>query len=91
MPTSSPARTTGCGAFKDMSAARSLDEWSELGVTRADGDPLPSASTMPASLVRGQHRYFLVYRNYEALLAYNCSNSYAISVGLLADTIEIKP
>ena len=41
-------------------------------------------------LVRGQARYFLVFRNYEAILAYNCSNSYGISVGLLADQIDKK-
>jgi membrane-bound lytic murein transglycosylase B len=85
-----PNRMTGCGAVKDLTVQRTLDEWTELGVTRPDGDPLPASATMKASLVRGQHRYFLVYRNYEALLAYNCSNSYAISVGLLADTIETR-
>ena len=37
--------------------------------------------------MRGQTRYFLVYRNYEAILDYNCSNAYAVSVGLLADKI----
>ena len=40
-----------------------------------------------ASLVKGQTRFFLVYRNYRAILDYNCSNSYAIAVGLLADQI----
>jgi membrane-bound lytic murein transglycosylase B len=53
------------------------------------GAKLPAAS-IDASLVRGQHRNFLVYRNYEALLSYNCSNSYAATVGLLADTIPAK-
>jgi membrane-bound lytic murein transglycosylase B len=53
---------------------------------------LPNGRALPggtdaASLVRGQSRYFLVYRNFEALLAYNCSSAYAVSVGMLADTI----
>ena len=39
--------------------------------------------------MRGEKRHFLVYRNYEALLAYNCSHSYAITVGLLADKIAL--
>jgi membrane-bound lytic murein transglycosylase B len=43
---------------------------------------------MTASLVRGQHRNFLVYQNYQAILDYNCSNSYAVSVGLLSDKIK---
>jgi membrane-bound lytic murein transglycosylase B len=29
-----------------------------------------------------------VYRNYEAILAYNCSHHYAISVAMLADAIR---
>jgi membrane-bound lytic murein transglycosylase B len=28
-----------------------------------------------------------VYRSYEAIVDYNCSNSYAVSVGVLADRI----
>jgi len=85
-----PLRTAGCGGMKDLTVPRTLDEWSELGVTRTDGDPLPASATMKASLVRGQYRTFLVYKNYETLLAYNCSNSYAIAVVLLADTIAVK-
>ncbi|MYE00220.1 MAG: lytic murein transglycosylase, partial [Alphaproteobacteria bacterium] len=30
---------------------------------------------------------FLIYRNYESLLRYNCSNLYALTVGLLSDAI----
>jgi membrane-bound lytic murein transglycosylase B len=33
-------------------------------------------------------RYFLVYPNYEALLAYNCATSYAISIGMLSDRLK---
>jgi membrane-bound lytic murein transglycosylase B len=43
---------------------------------------------MEASLVRGETRHFLVYGNYEALLAYNCAHAYALSVGLLADRLH---
>jgi membrane-bound lytic murein transglycosylase B len=69
-----------------MTAARPLAAWRDLGVTLANGSPLPRAA-LAASLVRGQRRAFLVYRNYEAILDYNCSNAYAVSVGLLADKI----
>ena len=40
-----------------------------------------------AALVSGDTRAFLVYHNYDALLDYNCSHAYAISVALLADRI----
>ena len=79
-------RTSGCRAIREMTQAEPLSTWKKLGVTLADGKPLPVAN-VEASLVRGDKRYFLVYRNYQALLAYNCSHSYAVTVGLLADKI----
>jgi membrane-bound lytic murein transglycosylase B len=81
-----PMRSGGCRAVRDMTAARPLGAWQELGVRLTSGQPLP-VSTLDASLVRGSRRFFLVYRNYEALIDYNCSNSYALSAGLLADRI----
>jgi membrane-bound lytic murein transglycosylase B len=81
-----PMRTKGCRAVKELTVSRPVSEWARLGVTLANGVKLPGSQT-PAALVRGQSRYFLVYHNYEAILAYNCSNSYAVSVGLLADQI----
>jgi membrane-bound lytic murein transglycosylase B len=81
-----PMRTAGCRAVREMTVSRPLAEWAKLGVTLPGGAALPSAA-ISASLVRGQSRHFLVYRNYEALLAYNCSHSYAVTVGMLADRI----
>ena len=81
-----PMRQRGCRAVQQMTVARPLEEWNRLGVRLADGKPLPRAD-MTASLVRGERRHFLVYGNYLAILDYNCSNSYAVSVGLLADRI----
>lgn len=82
-------RSGGCRATRELTTARSLDTWREFGVTLPNGNPLPRAD-MSASLVRGQKRHFLVYRNYEAILGYNCSNSYAVSVGLLSDRIAAQ-
>jgi membrane-bound lytic murein transglycosylase B len=79
-----PMRTEGCRAIRLMTESRPLAEWRRLGVTLAGGASLPVAD-MDASLVRGDRRYFLAYRNYFALLDYNCSHSYALAVGLLAD------
>jgi len=79
-------RTGSCRAVREMTVARPLSAWKKLGVTLADGRPLPAAD-LSASLVRGEKRNFLVYGNYQALLAYNCSHSYAITVGLMADRI----
>ena len=79
-----PMRTDTCRAIREMTEARPLAEWQKLGVRLPGGRALPEAG-MDASLVRGQARHFLVYRNFAALLDYNCSNSYAVTVGLLAD------
>ena len=81
-----PMRTSGCRARREMTVARPLAEWKKLGVQLASGAPLPVAK-IDASLVRGRRRHFLVYDNYDALLDYNCSNSYAVAVGVLADRI----
>ena len=84
-----PMRSSGCRAVRAMTAPRPLNDWEKLGARLPSGAPLP-ASTLPASLVRGKARNFLVYRNYDAILDYNCSNSYAVSVGLLSDSIAAK-
>ena len=72
-----------------MTEARPLKDWTDLGVTDLDDSPLPTAD-ITASLVRGPVRHFLVFKNYDALLEYNCSNSYAVGIGLMADRVVAK-
>jgi membrane-bound lytic murein transglycosylase B len=83
-------RDGACEATRDMTIALAVDRWHALGVRLPDGRALP-ADTPIAALVAGAHRQFLVHRNYDALVDYNCSHSYAISVGLLADRIAASP
>jgi membrane-bound lytic murein transglycosylase B len=82
-----PMRANGCRAVREMTQARPLSRWASLGVVLPTGQPLPKAD-MEASLVRGVNQHFLVYRNYHALLDYNCSNAYAVSAGMLADRVR---
>jgi membrane-bound lytic murein transglycosylase B len=85
---SSVARRAGtCQATRDMTAVMPAAEWQQLGVRLPGGDALP-ADMPDASLVSGTTRHFLVHHNYDVLLAYNCSHSYAVSVGLLAGQIR---
>jgi len=79
-------RSGGCRARRDMTVALPRARWDELGVRLPGGKALP-ASMPPASLVSGTTRHFLVYQNYDALLEYNCANSYAISVALLGNAV----
>ena len=82
-----PLRDQGCEARRQMSEALPLRKWRSLGVTLANGRPLPSA-TVDASLLRTGTRTYLVYPNYEALLAYNCAHTYAMSVALLSERMS---
>ena len=84
-----PMQTTGCRARREMTEPQPLAKWTELGVTLPDGSRLPTTA-LRAALVRGRQRHFLVYRNYQALLDYNCSNAYAVSIGVLADRIGVE-
>jgi membrane-bound lytic murein transglycosylase B len=81
-----PARAGTCGARREMTEPIPLSEWRRLGVTLSDRKPLPDVD-MKASLVRTGAREFLVYRNYDAILEYNCAHAYGLSVGLLSDAI----
>lgn len=65
-----------------------MREWRALGVVPTGGGYL--ADTELASLLEpdgANARAFLLTTNYRAILDYNCSNFYALSVGLLADEI----
>ena len=73
-----------------MTVAMPAADWQQLGVRLPGGSALPGDSP-DASLVSGTTRHFLVFHNYDALLAYNCSHSYAVSVGLLAGQISGPP
>ena len=79
-------RNGTCRATRDMTVAMPVATWQALGVRTAGGGSLP-ATAPDTALVAGPTRAFLVNRNYDALLEYNCSHAYAISVGLLADRI----
>lgn len=86
--TSVAARGSGpCTAVRTMSGPRPVNEWRTLGVRLAGGKALP-ASELAASLIQLDGRAFLVYRNYETLLTYNCAHPYALSVAMLADKIK---
>ena len=82
-----PRRETGCRAERALTHPLTMKEWRKRGLRTTAGAPV-SAGALEASLVTDGSRYFLVYKNYEALLAYNCATSYAISIGVLADRLK---
>ncbi|MES2301213.1 MAG: lytic murein transglycosylase [Pseudomonadota bacterium] len=68
---------------------KTMREWRALGIVSRSGAYL--ADDVMASLLepdgRGRTAYLLT-GNYRVILDYNCSNFYALSVGLLADEIS---
>jgi lytic murein transglycosylase len=73
--------------YRRLSRWLSMREWRALGITPL-GRSLPEAEQ--ASLIEPDGpnaTAYLVTTNYRAILDYNCSNFYAISVGVLADAI----
>jgi membrane-bound lytic murein transglycosylase B len=67
----------------------SVSQWSKLGVRKADGGALPE-SAIEGSVVAPDGvggRAFLVYDNFRAIMKWNRSTYFALSVGLLADAI----
>lgn len=85
-----PDRPAAPGCRATTYAEKTLPQWQELGVRRANGRDLPTRD-IPAALVipkEGQGEAYLVYRNYAAIMAYNCAHLYAITVGTLADRID---
>jgi membrane-bound lytic murein transglycosylase B len=83
---SASTRQAGCRALRTMSEPLPLSRWRQLGVTLPAGGPLPVADFDGSLFVAGKRTY-LGYANYEAILAYNCAHTYALSVALLSDRI----
>ncbi len=77
-------------AVERHSEFKTMREWKALGVYPAGG-VWPADDKVEASLLITpglDAQGYLLTRNYRAILDYNCSNYYAMSVGLLADGVR---
>jgi lytic murein transglycosylase len=73
--------------YKRHSRWLSVRDWRALGV-RVIGQPLPDQEMATLLEPDGPDATaYLLTQNYRAILDYNCSNFYALSVGVLADAI----
>lgn len=85
-----PARLGGAGRMGGLDHRASLASWEQRGVRLPDGGGLPQAP-LQASLLRmdeGAGPSFLVYDNFRALMAWNRSTYFGVSVGLLSDSLR---
>lgn len=73
--------------------ARSLSQWNALGVRRYNLKPLPKRDVQAHLVIPDDKhgRIYLTYANYQALLKWNRSNYFAVTVGILADRIGYPP
>lgn len=79
-------------ARADASVRQSAEQWGLEGVRAFGGAALPSmADAMVLQPAGARGPSFLVGRNYRALLRYNNSMSYALTVGLLSQRIAGGP
>ncbi len=76
-------------SLADLSIKKPISAWHKLGVRRANGRRLPRAAMEGSIVLPGGHDgpAFLVYRNFEAILIWNRSLLYALSVGQLSDQL----
>lgn len=76
-------------ALASLKIKKSVKQWQDLGVRNAQGSDLPN-SLLEASLILPmgfEGPAFLVYRNFHAILRWNRSILYALSVGHLSDKL----
>ena len=76
--------------FAEAKEKMPLGDWARAGVKSADGSALP-ARQLQARLVMPSgdtSPAYLVYSNFDAILAWNRSNYYALAIGILSDTLR---
>jgi membrane-bound lytic murein transglycosylase B len=73
----------------ELDIEKPVSHWQKLGVTRFNGQALPALSGDTAILLLAGHRgpAFLTTKNFKAILKYNYSTSYALSVAYLGDRV----
>lgn len=68
---------------------RPLADWIKRGIVRADGKPLTGPGQAGLLLPAGPTGpVFLVFRNFDAIYAYNAAESYALAIAHLADRLR---
>jgi membrane-bound lytic murein transglycosylase B len=86
----SPTRSPRCPrVFERLGRYRSVAEWRAMGVVQTGGRVLRDREQVSLFQPDGPGTSaWLLTSNYRVILDYNCSNFYALSVGLLSDAVE---
>ncbi|WP_306253267.1 lytic transglycosylase domain-containing protein [Parvularcula sp. IMCC14364] len=83
-------QSKGCKPITYLTTTKQAQEWQSLGVP----DVLEVfTDNTPLSVLRyrlGSDRTFLVSKNFETILRYNCSAHYAVTAGIIGDRITSR-
>jgi membrane-bound lytic murein transglycosylase B len=76
-------------SLQSINGTKSLYTWSNLGVRKANGSPLPRTSKTASLLLPVGYKgpAFLVQKNFKVIKRYNNADSYALAVAYLGDQI----
>lgn len=77
-------------ALADAKTNVPLPEWAKAGVLNVDGTALPTRDLKARLVIPSgdDGPAFLVYSNFDSILAWNRSNYYALAIGILSDTLR---
>lgn len=80
-------------ALSGTGVRKTVTEWAQLGLRRADGAPLGAADLQASVIIPAgaSGPAFLAYNNFRTTMVWNRSTYYAISVGHLADRFTGGP
>ena len=90
LPSDLLVKGKGAKALSDSKTRLKLTEWSEAGILKADGKPLPSRELVARLVIPAgpEGKAFLVYSNFDSILDWNRSNYYALAIGHLSDKLR---
>lgn len=90
IPTDLMLNGKGPRALADTKTRLKLVEWSRAGVMKTDGKPLPSRDFIARLVLPAGSNgpAYLVYSNFDSILAWNRSNYYALAIGHLSDKLR---
>jgi membrane-bound lytic murein transglycosylase B len=77
----------------DSTVDKPVREWQRMGVRLAGNRPLPDSGEPSSIIMPASHRgpAFIIYPNFKAVMNWNRSTLYALSVGILAKQIAGGP
>ena len=77
-------------ALAEAKTKMPLGDWAQAGVRSVDGSALPTRPLQARLIMPAGDNgpAYLVYSNFDSILAWNRSNYYALAIGILSDTLR---